>query len=156
AEPTAHVILWKRGARKRSGAGLTFWFRSLGTSLAEVPLDDRELAFVFRGRSADFQETAVNGSITWRVVDPELLASRLDFSVDPKTGRHNKDPLDRIAGILSGLAQGLASTFLNGAPLRQILDQGIEVIRRAIHEGLVADAGLAGLGIEIVGTAVGA
>jgi regulator of protease activity HflC (stomatin/prohibitin superfamily) len=154
AEPTAHVILWKRGVKRRAGAGLAFWFRPLGASIAEVPLDDRELAFVFRARSADFQEVVVNGAVIWRVVDPELLASRVDFSLDPRTGRHNKDPLERLAQVVTGPAQNLAATFMARAPLRQLLEQGVEVMRLAIHAGLQADESLAAMGLEIVATAV--
>jgi regulator of protease activity HflC (stomatin/prohibitin superfamily) len=154
AEPTAHVTLWKRGKKRRAGAGLAFWFSPLGASLAEVPLDDRELAFVFRGRSSDFQEVVVNGAVTWRVVDPDLVATRVDFSLDPKSGRYNKDPLDRLAQVVNGPAQNLAATFMSRAPLRELLDQGVEVIRRAIHDGLNADESLGAMGVEIVATAV--
>jgi hypothetical protein len=38
AEPTAHVILWRGGKKRLSGVGQAFWFRTLGTSIAEVPL----------------------------------------------------------------------------------------------------------------------
>jgi hypothetical protein len=154
AEPTAYVALWKRGKRRRAGAGQAFWFMPLGASVTEVPLDDRELAFVFRCRSADFQEVAVNGAVIWRVADPDLVATRIDFSLDPATGRYNKDPLDRLAQVVTGPAQNLAATFLARSPLRAILDQGVEVLRRAIHDGLLADESLGAMGLEIVATAV--
>src|SRR5687767_1659941 len=80
AEPTSHVILFKSGALKKSGPGLAFWFSPLGASVAEIPLDHRELPFVFHGRSSDYQDVAVNGVITYRVRDPERLAARVDFS----------------------------------------------------------------------------
>src|SRR5262245_13401090 len=122
AEPTAHVLFWRDGRVRRAGAGLAFWFRPLGASIAEVPLDDRDQAFVFRGRTADFQEVAVNGSVTWRAVEPELLAGRVDFSIDTATGQWRRDPLDKVAAIVTGLAQQLASTFLARAPLAAILE----------------------------------
>ena len=40
-----------------------------------------------RGRSRDFQTVVLQGTIGWRVVDPELLASRIDFSINLGTGR---------------------------------------------------------------------
>jgi len=155
AEPSAHVIFWKRGSKRRAGPGLAFWFAPLGASLAEVPLDDRELAFVVRGRSSDFQEVVVNGAVTWRVVDPELLAGRVDFSLDPTTGRHNKEPLERLAQVLAGPTHNLAIASVARAPLRQLLDEGVEPIRRAIHDGLARDEALTAMGLEIVATSVG-
>jgi regulator of protease activity HflC (stomatin/prohibitin superfamily) len=154
AEPTSHVVLFKGGQKRASGPGLAFWFSPLGASIAEVPLDDRELTFVFRGRSSDFQELAVNGVVTYRVREPEVLAQRVDFSVDTATGAFNKDPLDKLALVVKELAQQLASTYFAGARLTEILDRGVDVLRTAITAGLVNDEALAGMGIEIVGVRV--
>src|ERR1043166_8453465 len=81
SEPTAHLAFFKDGAIKRSGRGLPFWFYPLGASLVEVPLDDRELPFLFHGRSSDFQDVTVQGVITFRVVAPDVLAERVDFKI---------------------------------------------------------------------------
>ena len=154
AEPTTHVMFFRGGELKASGRGLAVWFSPLGASIAQVPLDDRALAFLFHGRTSDFQDVAVNGIVTFRVHDAELLSSRVDFSIDTRTGLYNKEPLDKLALVIKELAQQLASSFLNKSPLRLVLDQGIEVIRDAIHEGLVDDAGIKSLGLEIVATRV--
>jgi regulator of protease activity HflC (stomatin/prohibitin superfamily) len=154
AEPTSHVLLWKGGQRKRSGAGLAFWFSPLGTSIAEVPLDDRDLPFVFRGRTSDFQAVAVNGVVAFRVLDPDRLAGRIDFSIDARSGAWNKDPLDKVALVVSQLALQRASTFLIAATLEQVLAQGIEGLRASIHSGLVEDPVLDDLGLGVVGTRI--
>ncbi len=154
AEPTSHVLFYKDGGLKRSGPGLAFWFLPLGASISVVPLDDRELALMFKGRSADFQDVVVNGAVVWRVQRPEDVAKRVDFSVDAEKGAYTKEPLDRIAATITQLAGQLASTFLTSTSLRDILKDGIEVIRSVIHDGLTTDAGLAGMGVEIVATRV--
>jgi hypothetical protein len=82
AEPTSHVLFFKAGELKRSGAGLAFWFLPLGASVSAVPLDDRELPILIKGRTADFQDVTVNGSVVWRVTRPADVARRVDFSVD--------------------------------------------------------------------------
>jgi len=154
AEPTSHVLFFKDGALKRSGAGLAFWFMPLGASISVVPLDDRELPVLFKGRSADFQDVVVNGAVVWRVARPEDVARRVDFSVDSDAGTYTKEPLDRIAATITQLAGQLASTFLMTTSLRDILKDGIEVIRGVIHSGLITDPGLAGMGVEIVAVRV--
>ena len=154
AEPTNWVVHFKNGKAARSGRGLAFWFAPIGASLVEVPLDDRELSFLLAGRSADFQSVHVNGVVTCRVEDPELLASRLNFSIDTKTGRWTSEPLDKLAAVVTELAQELASGFLARAPLRTLLDQGIDVIREEIQEGLVSAPALESLGIAIVATRI--
>jgi len=154
AEPHNWIAHFKNGRRARSGRGLAFWFAPLGASLIEVPLDDRELAFLLAGRSADFQAVHVNGVVTCRVEDPELLASRVNFSIDARTGRWTGEPLDKLAAVVTELAQEIANGFLARAPLRTLLDQGIEVIREEIQEGLVAAPALESLGIAIVATRI--
>lgn len=150
AEPTSHIVYYKNGVKRRSGRGLAFWFGPLGASLAEVPLEDRELGFLIQSRSADFQDVNVNLFVTYRVADPELLAARVDFSIDARTGRYKGEPLDKVAVVVIQLAQQLAVSFLLRLPLRAILDLGVEPVRKEIETALALDE----MGIEIVSTRV--
>src|SRR5215207_11017225 len=112
SEPTYHVLRYRRGHLRREGPGLAFWFRPIDTAVAEVPIDDRELPFLFRVRSADFQELVVQGVITFRVAQPAALARRVDFTLDLETGRWAQAPLEQVAGLVSQLAQLFVSTEL--------------------------------------------
>ena len=67
SEPTSHVLHYRGGRLRREGPGLAFWFRQIDTAIAEVPIDDRELPFLFHARSGDFQELTVQGAINFRV-----------------------------------------------------------------------------------------
>jgi regulator of protease activity HflC (stomatin/prohibitin superfamily) len=156
AEPTAHVLRYRRGALAASGPGLAFWFRPGITAVAEVPLDDRELPFLFRARSADFQELAVQGVITFRVRDPGLIAGRVDFTVDLRTGQWTETPLEQVQGLLVQMAQQYVIDELARHGLREILAEGVAPIRDRIAGGLAAEATLAEIGIEIVAVRVAA
>lgn len=153
-ETTAHLLFFKNGKLRRSGRGISFWFFPLGASITEVPLDDRELPFLFHGASSDHQEITVQGVITYRVVAPDVLAERVDFSLDTATGAFTKQPLDKLALQVTQMAQQLAVGDLTRSPLRTVLEEGIERARAAIHQGLTTDAGLAAMGLEIVSTRV--
>src|SRR5439155_7981720 len=137
AEPTSWVAFYKNGRRKRSERGLAFWFAPLGASIVEVPLDDRELPFLLAGRSADFQDVHVNGVVSFRVREPELLASRVDFSINTRTGRYCAEPLDKLAVVVKELAQELAGSFVARAPLLALLDRGADLIGDDVRRGLV-------------------
>lgn len=154
AEPTGFIIHFSGGKKRRSGSGLAFWFSPLGTSVSEVPLDDRDLSFCFRARSADFQEVVVNGVITYRAEVPERLAQRIDFSLDTRTGAYAKDPLEKLATVVNELAQQLAAAALLQKPITTLLAEGVVGLRDRIHQGLVDDETLAELGLRIVGTRV--
>lgn len=154
AEPTFHTLYYRKGRLVRSGRGLSFWFRPLSAGLAEVPLDDRELPFLFHGRSADFQDVIAQGVITYRVTDPEVLATRIDFTIDPATGRWAREPLEQVAELLIQLAQQSAWEYLTRTPVRDLLTEGVPEIRRRIGDTLGADDRPAGMGLEIVSVRV--
>ena len=81
-ESSAHILHHSGGETLRSGRGLSFWFLPMSASISELPMDDRELTILFHGRSQDFQDISVQAVVSWRVAEPELTASRIDFSVD--------------------------------------------------------------------------
>ena len=149
-----HVVHLKHGKVAHQGVGQAFWFRPLGTVLSEVPVDDRELPLVFRGRTADFQEAAVQGSVTYRFADPVKAAGRLDFGLDPATGAAQGTPLDQVAGLLTELAQQHALSLLASLPLAEALSEGPAAVRARIAEGLSGDPRLGETGLEIVDTRI--
>src|SRR5262245_66284066 len=83
---TMHVRYQRRGRVVRDGVGLSFWYRPLAAVLSELPVDDRELPVLFHARTADFQDVAVQANVTYRVADPALAATRVDFGIDPERG----------------------------------------------------------------------
>src|SRR5579863_7642694 len=112
SEASAYIQLYKSGRRVKSGRGLAFWFIADGSSVAEAPMDQRDLPFLFNSRSKDFQEITVQGMIVWRVADAERLCERIDFSIDLARGTHLGQPVDQIATLLTGLAQQLSAEYL--------------------------------------------
>lgn len=155
AEASAFVLHYRDGRLVRSGRGLTFWFLPLSTSVAEVPLDDRELPLMFHGRSSDYQEVTAQGVLTYRVIDPTVIADRIDFGIDLKTGAHSDEPLERLGLSLSQLAAQLAQGILAKEPIRTLLETGCERLRAHIEQGLRADEGLRDVGVEIVSVRIG-
>jgi len=73
ADVSSHIQHFSGGKR-----GLSFLFFPNGASISQVPMDDRELPFVFNGQCADYQDVAVQGTILWRASDPEKLGDRID------------------------------------------------------------------------------
>lgn len=156
AEPSSHVIQYKNGKLHHSGRGAAFWFTPLAAGVVEVPIDDRELSFLFHGRSSDFQDVTVQGVLTYRVIEPSVLAERIDFSIDLASGRHSREPLDQLRGMLIQLAQQLALDYIAATGVRELLTRGHDHVRARIHEGLQRDDTVAGLGLELVSVRVAA
>ena len=154
SEPSFHVLQYRGGRLKRSGRGLAFWFHPLSASIAEIPCNDRDETFLFHARSSDFQDVTAQGTISYRVQNPETLAARQDFSIDLKTGRHNKDPLDQISQLLIQAAQQHAWDYLASTPVREVLANGVATVRDRVLNGLRKDESVIATGLEIVGVRV--
>ncbi|MDQ1614715.1 MAG: hypothetical protein QOJ60_654 [Actinomycetota bacterium] len=152
--PTVHVRHQHRGKLVREGTGLAFWFRPLSAVLSEVPIDDRELPLLFHARTHDFQDLTVQGTVTYRVTDPGTAAGRLDFSIDPETGRWRSTPLEQVASLLAELAQQPALELLAATTLPEALAAGVAAVRDRIMAGLADDARLRDTGIDVLGVRV--
>ncbi|MFF9062432.1 SPFH domain-containing protein [Streptomyces sp. NPDC101213] len=152
--PTAHIRHHRSGTLVHDGPGLSFWFRPLTAALSEVPVDDRELAMTFHARTADFQDVAVQATVTYRVGDPALAAARLDFSIDPDTGAWRGSPLEQLGTLLTETAQQHALDVLARTPLSAALVDGVTAVRERVAAGLAAEPRLPATGIEIVAVRV--
>ncbi|MEW1959156.1 SPFH domain-containing protein [Kineococcus sp. NPDC059986] len=148
--PTTHVIHHRGGKVAHSGTGQAFWFRPLSATLSELPVDDRELPLLLHARTADFVDVTVQATVTFRIEDPELAATRVDFSLDPATGRWRSAPLQQIAGLLTETAQQHVLDVLAGMPLRDVLVTGVTLTRERITAGLLADSRLTQTGLALV------
>lgn len=148
--PTAHVQHQRRGRIVHAGTGLSFWFRPLTAVLSEVPVDDRELPLLFHARTADFQDVTVQATVTYRVTDPAVAAGRIDFSLDPVTGRWRGAPLEQLAGLLTETAQQHVLDLLARMPLQDALVTGVAAARQQIATGLATDARLAETGVAVI------
>ncbi|SNQ52266.1 Membrane protease subunit, stomatin/prohibitin [Frankia canadensis] len=152
--PTAY-IRHQRGAQvAHEGVGLVFWYRPRTAVISEVPVDDRELAVLFHARTSDFQDVAVQATVTYRIADPPLAAARLDFGIDPELGTWREKPLDQLAGMITETAQQYASDLLARTPLTTALAEGMPVIRQRVTDGLRSDARLGQTGVAVVGVRV--
>ena len=149
SDASNHVIRYRNGRMRQSGRGLVFWFRPETASLAELPMDDREMALFVKGRSKDFQAVAVQGTLTWHVADPELLASRVDFTIGVFNGVLKGEPIQQIETRLAGLVNQAALQYLAQAPVRALLDAGPEPLRKALEAAMRDDPALAEIGIAV-------
>ena len=82
-----------------------------------MPCDDREVPFLIRARSSDFQEVIVQGAVIYRVSDPDVLATRFDFTIDTWGGAHVELPLDRIAELFTHQADEIGGDYAARTPL---------------------------------------
>ena len=149
SESSSHVMLYRDGRRVRSGRGIAFWFSPFSASIVEVPIDDRDTDFAFPLRTQDFQVVSVQGALTWRTENAELLAERMDFTIHLRTGRLRTEPLDRIASLLIGLARNEAARYLQQRPVGALLSEGVGPLQAQMEAALTTSEQLAAMGLRV-------
>ena len=89
--PTTHVIQYSGGKVVREGAGISFFYYSLTTSLVAVPVGSTDVPFIFEEQTADYQSVSLQGQITYRIAEPKKVAGLMDFTLEP-SGRSYRFP----------------------------------------------------------------
>jgi regulator of protease activity HflC (stomatin/prohibitin superfamily) len=154
SEATSYVLHYRRARVRHSARGASFWFDSLIDSIAEVPLDDRELQLVIHGRTRDYQDITAQGTMTYRLLDPVRISERYDFTIDLDSGMPLGTPIEKIELMLAQLAEQHAQSYLAHTDLRVALVDGAAATRAAIVAALEADGTLAEAGLAIVSVRV--
>lgn len=150
AQPNQHILHYRKGKLVRQGGGHAYWFNPLSAAVAQVPIENCETTFVLKERTADFQEVNVQCTLTYRLVDPQRAAARVNFAISIETGAWIEQPLERLAGLWAKRAQQPARSYLAGVTLHEALVRGADQIRGAIEETIRADEEMKEMGLHLV------
>lgn len=146
ADPTTYVLHCRNGKVRREGAGLSLLYFAPVSTIVKVPLESRDLPFVFNETTADFQEVAIQGQISYRVSEPRRLAAMLDFSAQPDSNI-NMDGDEQLGTRLVLAAQVLTRSVVQKRPPR-------EAIVAEVRNGLSQAEAVVMLGVEILAVSV--
>jgi regulator of protease activity HflC (stomatin/prohibitin superfamily) len=153
APATTFVLLYKNGQVVRRGKGLSFLYFAPTSTVAQVPMTSVDMPFAFMETSADFQETTVQGNLTYRIVDPEKLAALLDYTVD-HYGRYKSQDPSKVGERLIQTTQTAARSFIQSQKLRALLTSSTQLVA-AIREAMRQADMVQQLGAEVLDVNVG-
>ncbi len=153
SSPSTHLIEMRGGRVRRQGNGLAFFYFAPSTSLVSIPLAHQDAPFAFHEVSRDFQEVTVQGRATFRVVSPEALAQRMDFTLAADgLGYASEDPQKLSSSLLNAVQVQLRS-LIQSSPLQALLSEG-DRIETAVRERLRGSEALGELGVGLVDIAI--
>lgn len=147
-EPNTYVIRYKNGRVADHGEGLDFWYWPYNTSIAVVNIVSQDAQFIFNESTANFQEVAIQGQITYRLHAPLETAQYLDFSVDRKTGQYRKKDPDKIGQRVINAVQAFTRTGMNALTLEEALTQNKQLANEVLHV-IRNEPGLKKLGVVV-------
>jgi regulator of protease activity HflC (stomatin/prohibitin superfamily) len=148
APATTFVLHYKNGKIVRRGTGLSFYYFAPTSVLVQVPVTSVDVPFAFTETSADFQESTVQGNLTYRIVDPERLSGILDYTVD-QHGRYKSNDPSKVGERLIQTTQTAARSFIQSQKLRSLLTSSSQ-LTAAIREAMQASTTVQGLGVEVL------
>ncbi|MFO7541171.1 MAG: SPFH domain-containing protein [Chloroflexota bacterium] len=147
--PTQYVIHYHNGRIRRAGPGLSFFYYRPASAIVVVPVGSADAPFIFNESTADFQPITVQGQLTYRVTDPELVASLLDFSIKESIEQYASEDPDKLGQRLVNLTQVLARAEVQRRPLREALRASDEIAATLLDALQQSDA-LKALGLEVI------
>jgi hypothetical protein len=146
--PTDYVILFRNGKARRHGTALSFFYHAPSSSLVIVPAGSRDEACIFNETTVDFQTVAIQGQITYSVIDPLKLATLLDFSVDAD-GSYTGDGIEKLSVRLTNTVQITLREKLKSLTLREALTSGTMLVEH-VRARLKENETLRALGLELL------
>ncbi len=147
-EPNSYVILYQHGQIIEQGPGLAFWYTPYNKTVAAVPIGTQDAPFVFKEMTANFQEVAVQGQVTYRFDDPLFTARHLDFTVETKTHRYRHEDPEKLAQRIINTVQACTRTYVNELDLEDAI-RDVKLITASVLESIRKEEDLKALGIVI-------
>lgn len=95
ADPSTHLMQYKNGVVTKQGLGTSFFYYAPSSSLVAIPINSKELPFVFRMQTQDYQEISIQGQVTYRIVNPNDAAKQLNFTINAN-GRYLSEDPDKV------------------------------------------------------------
>lgn len=146
-EPGNYILRYRNGRLVDHGPGLTFFYLPFNTTIAAIPAVSQDAPFIFHETTADFQEIAIQGQLSYRLVKPLELSGMLDFSIEPRNGAYrSRDPeklVQRIVNAVQLNTRSGVSAMPMEESLRSVKDLA-ESVLAAVRNALgLAEAGVA-------------
>ena len=153
ATPSQIIMHYRGGKLRRSGAGLAFFYFSPSSSIVIVPIGSADAPFIFNEISADFQAITIQGQLTYRVQEPQRLASLLNFTVMGSRMQYISEDSQKLPQRLINLLQVLIRAEVQKLPLKDAIHSTDEVATVVMSKlGQVNE--LSALGVEVLGLAI--
>lgn len=149
AEPTEYILAYNNGKVTRQGTGQSFWYWGPSTSIVRVPIATTDSLFVLNEITRDFQTVTLQGQVTYRITEPETLASLLNFTINPQTRQYLSDDPTKVSQRIINLVQQYTRQTLSELSLEEAL-RSADTLARTVQAALQEEIALQTLGVIVL------
>lgn len=153
AQPTTHLIQYRKGRIVREGPGLSFFYYSPTSTLVAVPVGSQDFGFMLELVTNDFQGVTVQGQISYRVRKPNQTAAMLDYSLRADGKTYASDDPKLLGERVAMQAKVIVQQAIQSLALKQALTASAAIAAQA-HEQLGGRPEVQALGLEILGVSI--
>ena len=148
-QPTEYVMRFSGGRVRAQGKGLSFYYLVRTTGIVIVPTQVKDAGFVFNESTNSFQTVTVQGSLTYRIVEPARASTLVDFSVDPRRRTYLSTDPESLNGRIVNVVQGEVRAQVQGRSLEATLREA-QALAGTVLERVRTNEILTGMGIEVL------
>ncbi len=154
ASTTEYVILHRKGATRRKGKGLGFFYLTHGSAIVSVPLSAIEADFDLSETTLDFQTVHMKGKAVYWITDPIAAASKFDFGVNPRTREYLTDEPERLKQMVVNLVHDSIRADIQRLKLEDSLRRRALLSKAALSR-LKQRPELEAIGVEVASVFIG-
>lgn len=118
-----------------------------------IPTASSEVPFIFEETTVDFQNVTIQGQITYRVVEPQKLATLMNFTLTADGQKYDSDDPEKLPQRLINVVNVQARAHIQRLPMRQAVRES-DALVEALQPKLAAAPEVAALGLEILGFSI--
>jgi len=148
-QPTDYIIKYVSGKVRREGAGLAFYYLAHNTNVVAVPTSSADADFVFNEITSNFQAVTIQGQFTWRISEPGVAATLLNYAIDPRTRAYRTDEPERVRQRIGNILQMETRTEIRNRSLEAVLAES-QMMASAVLERVQDEALLEPMGVELL------
>lgn len=81
-----------------------------------VPIQSREIPFIFEKVTRDFQTVTIQGQLSYRIADPERTAKSLNFTLRAGGKGYESDDPEKLHERVVAVAQVVVQRLIHESP----------------------------------------
>ncbi|MCP5160743.1 MAG: SPFH domain-containing protein [Hahellaceae bacterium] len=152
-EPSTYLMKYRKGRLVKEGIGLSCFYFAPTTSLVAIPMESRDLPFIFNEVSADFQTLSIQGQLVYRIKDPKQLAAVMNFTLAKNGADYASEAPKKLPGRLLNLVQVQTRNFVQTITLKEALSASEGLVNQ-LNDALSNAPVLDRLGIEVLDVSI--
>lgn len=147
--PTEFIIRYRSGRAVKSGPGLAFYYLQHNTQIVAVPTSSADGNFVFNEVTQNFQAVTIQGQFTFRIADPQVAASLLNFTMEPRRRTYISDDPQRLPQRIANVIQMQTRELVQSRSLEDAVRDS-QTIAAQVKNAIIGQGLLASLGVELL------